>query len=394
VLKDPTINAFAMPGGVIGVHTALIAITQTESELASVFSHEMGHVEQHHMARMLARQSNTTVLALASLLLAVVVGVRGGSGDVAGAALMGGQAAIIQRQLAYSRDYEREADRMGLQILYSAGFDPQGMPDFFSRMYQQTRIGENNAIPYLMTHPLTMDRITDISGRVHQLPPHPVVSSDNYVLVRAKIEEMSLGGHLAIERLNDRKATGRLDQMGRWYGLARAYLEENRLAEARKALTQLQALKPDSSMVNMLDADIALAEKRFESAAQICHAAFSEFPVRRSLVYCEAEAWLAAGKPQNAFNAVDGSLRTNRQDYRLYVLQAKASTALGRDAEAHRAQAEVYVLQGDISAAIDQLELAQRDRGGDYISQASVDARLRELRALEKEDKDKPKKDR
>jgi beta-barrel assembly-enhancing protease len=393
VLRDPTINAFAMPGAVIGVHTALIATTQTESELAAVFSHEMGHVEQHHMARMLARQSNTTAWALASLLLAVVAG-RGGSADAAGAALMGGQAALIQRQLAYSRDNEREADRVGLRILYSAGFDPQGMTDFFKRMYQQTQIGENNAIPYLMTHPLTVDRITDIGARVSQLAPHPVTSSDNYMLVRAKVEVLQLGAHTAIARLQERPAKTRLEQLGRWYGLARAYLEDGKFVEAHKALTQLQALKPDSSMVATLAADLASAEKHFEEAARICHGAFEQYPARRSTVYCEAEAWLAAGKAQNALTAVDGPLRTNRQDYRLYMLEAKANTALGHDAQAHRSQAEVYVLQGNRSAAIDQLELAQRDRGGNYIEQASIDARLRELRALDKEDKDKKDRDR
>lgn len=390
VLKDPTINAFSMPGGVIGVHTALIVTTQAESELAAVLSHEIGHVEQHHIARMLARAPHTTALVLASVLLAVLVGRN--SPDAAGAALMGGQAAAIQRQLSFSRDYEREADRMGMQILSSAGYDPQGMIDFFKRMYDQTRAGENPALSYLRTHPLTQERIVDMEGRVHQLPPHKQDSSVDYILMREKVEVLTLGGRTAMERLTDRPAKTRLDQLAHWYGLARAYLDLRNFPEAHKALGQLQALRPESSMVDMLAADIAQGERQFDEAARICRSAQATYPARRSLVYCEADAWMDAGKPEEALKAVDRPLRTNHDDYRLYMLQSKAATTLGRNGLAHRAQAEVYVLQGDLDSAIDQLKLAQRDRSGDYVEQASIDARLRELRSLQDSDKDKKKK--
>ena len=378
VLKDPTINAFAMPGGVIGVHTGLIVTTQTESELAGVLSHEIGHVEQHHMARMLSRQTNTTVLVLASILVAVLAGRN--NANVAGAALASGQAAAIQSQLSYSRDYEREADRVGLQILNAAGYDPQGMPDFFERMYQQTRMVENNAPAYLRTHPLTQERISDISGRVRLLGAKPQTSSIDYFLVRAKIEAQQLGAQNAIARISARPVKNALEQGARWYGLARAYLQDHNFVEAHKALSQLQALKLDSSMPAMLAADLALAEGKAEEAARLCHAAIAPHPGRQSLVYCEAESWLEAGKPELALQAVDAPSRYNRQDYRLYQLQAKANSALGRNAQAHRAQAEVYVLQGDLSGAVDQLQLAQRDGGGDYVEQISIDARLREMR--------------
>lgn len=387
VLKDPTINAFSMPGGVIGIHTALIVTTQTESELAAVMSHEIGHVEQHHIARMLARAPNTTAMVLASVLLAVLVGRN--SPDAAGAALIGGQAAAIQKQLSYSRDYEREADRTGMRILAAAGFDPEGMIDFFKRMYDQTRAGENPALSYLRTHPLTQDRIVDMEGRVHQLPPNKQESSVNYILVREKVEVLTLGGRIALERLTDRPMKTRLDQIAHWYGMARAYLDLRKFDEAQQALKQLQALKPDSSMVDMLAADIAQGARRFDEAARLCRAAQTEYPARRSLVYCEADAWMDAGKPEEALKALDRPLRTIRDDYRLYMLQSKAATALGRNGLAHRAQAEVYVLQGDLDSAVDQLKLAQRDRSGDYVEQASIDARLRELRILQDSDKDK-----
>jgi beta-barrel assembly-enhancing protease len=191
ILKDPSINAFAMPGGVIGVHTGLVVTSQAESELASVLAHEIGHVEQNHMARMVSRQGSTMTWLLAAMLLAVLAGRN--SPDVASAAVATGQAAALQSQLNYSRDYEREADRVGLQILQGSGLDPQGMPNFFERMYQHTRGSDNNAPAYLRTHPLTLDRVSDISGRVRQIGARPQPESLEYALVRAKLEALQLG---------------------------------------------------------------------------------------------------------------------------------------------------------------------------------------------------------
>jgi beta-barrel assembly-enhancing protease len=153
-------------------------------------------------------------------------------------------------------------------------------------------------------------------------------------------------------------------------------------ADARKALAALQALKLDSSMLIMLSADLAAAEGRPAEAAQICKGGFVKYPLRKSLLYCEAEYWLQAGKPESALKTVDGPSRYERKDYRLFLLQSKANTVLGQNTQAHRALGEAYMLQGALGAAIDQFELAQRNGGGDHIEQAAIDARLRELRAL------------
>ncbi|MDQ7988090.1 MAG: M48 family metalloprotease [Candidatus Dactylopiibacterium sp.] len=378
VLRDATINAFAMPGGVIGVHSGLIVMAQTESELASVLGHEIGHIVQHHMARMLARQSNTTALMLASILLAVLAGRN--SGNAAGAVLASGQAAAIQSSLAYSRDYEREADRVGLQILSNAGFDINGMPAFFERLLSRTRMLENSAPAYLRTHPLTQDRIADIGARVSQMRALPHPGSIDFLLVRAKLEVAQLGAQTAIGVLLAREAKTRQEQSARWYGLARAYLASNRLDDADKAYAELQRLRPDTAMLASLGAELERARGRFDSAAKLCGDARAQYPLRLSPLYCEVESWLAGGKPAEALKLLDPLLRVPSSNYRLYVLQAKAETALGHTTQAHRAQAEVYLLQGDFSAAADQLQLAQRAGGGNYQEQAAIDARLREVR--------------
>lgn len=380
VLRDRTINAFAMPGGVIGLHTGLITTATTESELASVMAHEIGHVEQHHMARMLSRQGNTTALVIGSLLLAILAGRN--SPQAAGALLASGQAAAIQSQLAYSRDYEREADRLGLQILDSSGFDPQGMPDFFERMYKETRGMDNSAPAYLRTHPLTQDRVSDIGARVAQGKPRPHQGSIDFALVRSKLEVVQFGAEPALARLLARQAKTPQEQAARWYGLARAWLAAQQYEKATEALAELRKLKPDTAMLANLNSDLARAQGRFAEAAGSCHDARALYPLRRSLVYCEAESWLAGGDAEAALKVVDPLLRGPSQDYRLYVLQAKANTVLGRMTQAHRAQAEVYLLQGDLNSAMDQLQLAQRAGGGSFIEQAALDARLREVRNL------------
>ncbi len=170
VIRDPMINAFALPGGFIGLHTGLVLTAQSESELAAVVAHEIGHVEQRHIARMLARQKDATAIAIGALLLALLAARSNSSssGDLTQAAILGGQAAAIQQQLNFSREAEREADRVGFQILVNAGFDARAMATFFGRLQQGMRLYESAAPSYLRTHPLTVERIGDIQTRVRE----------------------------------------------------------------------------------------------------------------------------------------------------------------------------------------------------------------------------------
>ncbi len=152
-VRDRSINAFALPGGYIGVHTGLLVQSETESELASVLGHEIGHVMQRHIARGIPKQDESMWIALASMVLAGLAATK--SGDAAAALAMGGQGAAVANQLSFSRGAEREADRVGFQIMTAAGFDPQGMPDFFSRLQRVTGISDNSIPAYVRTHPLT-----------------------------------------------------------------------------------------------------------------------------------------------------------------------------------------------------------------------------------------------
>jgi predicted Zn-dependent protease len=386
VLRDATINAFAMPGGYIGVHSGLIHATQTESELAGVVGHEIGHIQQHHLARMLDQRGNATATVLASFLLAILAGRGKSGGAVAEAALASGQAAVIQNQLTFSQNFEREADRAGLQTMQASGFDPAGMVSFFERLGKVSG-NERADTAFLRTHPLSRERMADMQGRVKGGPPHAAADSNDYVLVHAKLDADNGLPRDALARLLGRAATRRQDQAGRWYGIARAALRDRNLTEASRAFTQLRAMHFESPFVEMLAADMASAEGKHAEAARLCHEALLRYPAARYLLLGEAEALLDDGKAEEVARMTRDALIDAPSDERLYELQARAYAKLGKTADQQRAQAELLVLQGNLVAAVEQLRLAQRGGDGDHITQAAIDARLRELRERLKDEK-------
>ena len=196
-IRDATLNAFALPGGYIAVHTGTIINAQNESELAGVMGHEIGHVSQRHIARMIEAQKGNMALTIGSMLLAILAARAGGNsgGHAAAAVAMGSQAAMIQSQLNYSRDAEREADRVGLQTLYNAGFDPKGMESFFERLHSSNRFYESAAPAYLSTHPLTVERMADMENRTRSIPPRLHRDSLDFKLIQARLEVLQETRH-------------------------------------------------------------------------------------------------------------------------------------------------------------------------------------------------------
>lgn len=386
VLKDPTLNAFAMPGGYIGVHTTLILATQSESELAGVLSHEISHVTQHHIARMVGKQSQASMLSLASLLVGVLAARN--SPQAAQAAIVGGTALGAQTQLNYSRDFEREADRMGFQILETAGFDVSGMANFFERLQKASRVYENNAPGYLRSHPLTTERIADMENRAQSRPYRQVPDSLDYQLVRAKLKVMSMTPADAVlefqSQIKDQKF---MSLAAAHYGLARAYLVSNNAAAAEKEWAVLRQMKLGSPMLDALAADIAKAQGNKTLALQLFREGHVRYPRAHRLTYGYVDALLAAGNAAEAVKVVDLELVNAPKDPALYDMQAKANAALGRRVRQHRALSELYALQGRLMDAIEQLRIAQKAGDGDFYDLSAVDARLRQLMAKEREEK-------
>ncbi len=384
LIMDPQVNAFALPGGFVGINSGLILTAQSESELAGVVSHEVAHVTQRHMARMLAAQKQSTVMSLAALAVAVLA--ARASPDLSQAAIAAAGATSIQSALNYTRDHEREADRVGFQVLEKAGFDAHAMALFFERMQRATRFYETKAPAYLRTHPLTYERIADMQNRAQELPYRQVPDSLDFQLMRAKLRAGQGNPREALvffeESLGERKY---LSEAASRYGLVTALVRNKSYARAGKELQVLRQSLPDSPPVETLAARYYVASGDTVTALQTYRDALRGHPGYRALVYDYADLLLASRQPAEALKLVESRLQYSVSDYRMYELQAKCYAALGKRLSQHRASAEAYYRMGNLRAAIEQLGLAQSSGDGDFYQQSSVDARLRELRRLDDE---------
>ena len=384
-LRDASLNAFALPGGFIGVHSGLIQAAQSESELAGVLSHEMAHVTQKHLARMMGKQNQAQVTQW--LAIAVAILAARSNSDVSQAAMVAGSAAGVQTMLNYTRDFEREADRIGIQTLDRAGFDVRGMASFFERMQKYGRLYENNAPGYLRTHPLTIERISDMENRILQVQYRQVADSTDFQLVRSKLRARLGDPRDAVvdfeTQLRERKY---LSEVAAHYGLAVAQMRMKNYAAAGREVAELRRLKAASPMVDVLAADVRWALGDLAGALSIYREARVRYVRNKALLYGEIEVLLAGGQAQEALKATTAELQLTPSNATLHGLQAKSYAALGKRLQQHRAQAELYVLNGQLVAAIQQLELAQKAGDGDYFELSQVDARLRELRARHREE--------
>ena len=387
-IRDNTVNAFAMFGGYIGINTGTMLTAQSESELAGVIAHEIAHVTQHHLARQIAKEKQSTIPSLVAMALGILAARSNTS--VAAGAVASVQAGIIQSQLAFSRDFEREADRMGYQTLEKAGFDVRGMGDFFERLQKVTRLYDNNAPVYLRSHPLTIERLSDMQGRAAGSPYRQVVSSLDFHLIRARLRAQDGSPRDAVREfeklLREKKY---VSQAAVQYGLSLALLRARDVEGAKRASENLTALADSSSIVAGLVAEIRGAAGDFAGAHAIYRAALQRFPQAKSLIYGYAESLYAARDFSTAQEFLESQLQRDAWDYKLYGLQAKNHAARGKRLLQHRALAEFYFLQGQLGPAIEQLEFAQKATDGNFYELSAVDARLRELRKQHMEEEKK-----
>lgn len=382
VISDATLNAFALPGGYIGVHTGLLQAAQSESELASVLAHEISHVTQRHLARMVAGTQGSTIASIAALAVAILA--SRSNPQVASAAIATAQATSIQTQLDFTREHEREADRIGLQILEQSRFDPQAMVSFFDRMHKFGRMYENNAPVYLRTHPLTTERIADVQNRVDTLPYRQVLDSFGFQLARARVDALERDPRQAIKYFQSALNDGKYgNTAAHHYGLAVAYFRTKDLAQAEKALLQAEKKGAEHSMLDTLGVQIQLAKKRPAAALERCRSALKRFPGQRALMIVCGETMLENRMPDEVLALLSERLPQQGADARLYQLQARAYAAKGLSLQQHRSQAEAFMSRGNLHEAIEQLQLALKLKDGDFYQYSMIESRLRALLQLE-----------
>lgn len=378
-INDPSINAFAMPGGFIGVHTGLILSAQTESELAGVMAHEISHVTQRHIARQVFQSKQVGMASLLAMGLALLA--ARSNGQLAGAAMATTQAGVISAQLAFSRDFEREADRLGFDTIRRAGFDVRGMSVFFTRLQQAVRLYENNATAYLRSHPLTGERLTDMQNREQSLPYRQVTDSVDFQLVRAKLRAMQGTPGEAIRDfemlLQDKKY---IAEAATRYGLAYARYRARDWAGAERDVLAARRMKVSAAMLERLLADIRIAQGDVGGGLRVYRDAMVRFPLNNGLLYGYGAALIGARRFDDALAFVETQLQGYPEDVRWHKMRAESYAGLGRKAQQHRALAEVFALQGQTAGAVEQLELAQKAGDANFYELSTIDARLRELK--------------
>ena len=308
---------------------------------------------------------------------------------LAQAAIVTAQAMSIQNQLDFTREHEREADRVGLQTLSAAGFSPQGMGTFFERLQAQGRLYENNAPAYLRTHPLTYERIADIQNRLAALPYRQYSDSQEFLLVRARVQAAAGEGRDAVREFEAK--VHELPSVAAWYGLAQARLRVGDMAQAAHALDAAISLSPPSPLLDLARVELALARGQVAEAIKLSDLALVGNSAYRPLAYLHAKALLRAKQPREALAFLTERQRIWSSDGALYALKAQAHQALGQTAESFLAQAEAYVLADRTNAAIEQLLMAQKAGKADFYTLSIIDARLRDLR--ERQQKETPQKE-
>lgn len=379
-INDYTVNAFAMPGGFIGVNAGLLLTTQSESELASVLSHEISHVTQHHLARMVAGQQGDNLAAMAAIALAILA--ARGSSQATEALVVGAQAGLIQRQLDFTRQHEEEADRIGLQILKKSGFNVYAMPEFLERLRKATRLLDSTAPNYLRTHPITSERVAEIDNRVQQQPYRLIADSLNFQLVRTKLIGAQKTPLDAITYFNDALYIRKFgNPIAQRYGLINALLRNNDIKSALRELSMLRKKVKSNSMVEILTGQVKHATKNDTATLVFYRNAVQNFPQHRALIYDYVGLLLQEKQADTALKLITEQLLRHPSDTTLYELQAKAYEMQGKTLEQHQAQAYSYSWQGNVFAAIEQLELAKQ-AGGSFYQLSTIESELKELREL------------
>lgn len=390
VVNDPAINAFALPGGYIGLHSGLILATTSESELAGVLAHEISHVTQRHISRAVFANQRSSILTMAAMLGAILLGAVGGSGDAITGAIATAQGVAAQQQINFTRANEYEADRVGVGVLASAGFDPMGMPAFFETLARQTGPLASQAPEFLRTHPVTVNRIAETRERAASLPRPDVQDAAGYSITRARVRvlssptpEKALAFFLGEQQ--DPKQAG---DLGTEYGIALVRMELGQYREARALFQSLLATNPGviPFHTGLAGAELALGDR--EAAFAGYEKAMGLFPRNTPLTVRYAEALLAAGQPKKAHAILLDLLNNVPPTAEQVRLIALAASAAGDTADAHYYMAELHLIRGDVIMAADQLRLALSIPGLDSVQKARFTSRLAEIQEwLDREQK-------
>ena len=407
--RDRTVNAFALPGAYLGLHLGLVGVVSSRDELASVLAHELSHVTQRHISRMVARQGEQAPWLMGAMILGMLAASK--SPNAASAVIVGGQAVAAQTQLNFSRDMEREADRIGFGVSTQAGFAPQGFVSMFEKLQQASRLTDSGAFPYLRSHPLTTERMADMQTRIPESSPAtgtpgPTGQTMEHSMIAARARVLSNAGADTLRAWAAEIEPAHLarlpigQQAGVLYGAGLAAIKQRDFVQALSLLSQLrERTRSDaaaSRLVRMLDAEMWLAQgdgpralQALRSAAARGGAVASGQPTSRAELFLTAQAQ-QSGDTAAVAQSLQAWVAEHPLDASAWQWLATTHAAQGRVVSAIHAQAEMNVAQMDLPAALTRYKAAQNmvrqgQAGVDHIEASIIDTRTRQIEALVRE---------
>jgi len=386
IVDNPTINAFAVPGGVIGVHSGLFQYAVTEDEFATVMAHEIAHLSQRHFSRRMEMAQEQGPMQLAGLLAGVLLAATVGT-DAGMAAMTTAQGLAQDAQLRYSRANEAEADRVGPRTLYNAGMDPYAAPQMFERMYAATRYSQSGRIPeFLRTHPLSEKRISDTRTRAMQYPKRIRSVSLDYQLMRARVAvQAARTPEEAVAFFRSALQGDSISSAATTYGLVLALTAAGRADEAALALDSIWSGDSDRIEYVIADAEIDLARGNSARAVATLERRLELSPGNHPLTMSYAHALQQAGSPHLAEAVLIEQSRRMPGDPGLWYLLAEVQGLAGNIVGLHRSRAEYFILINALDAAERQLTYAQNLVGSDFTTSSLINQRMRDVQDMRAE---------
>jgi predicted Zn-dependent protease len=385
MVPDPTVNAFAAPGGFIGVNAGLLLTSQQEDELASVLAHEIAHVTQRHLLRSVEKHNQSGIPRAAALLGAALLAAVDPQAGVAALTVV--QASAVQAQIDHTRAHEAEADNLGMLNLVRSGFDAQAMPTFFERLQQTSRFYTGNKVPeFLRTHPVTTSRIAEARGRAVTYQERSQRRDDlSFYLIREKLRVMTTSNLIALKQhyVNTIKNGNNRNTVATRYGYGLVLSEMGEYSKARKAIKALIANDKERLTYQLALADIEKANGRLSEALTIYKVNQKLYPNDYALSVEQAIALLQARDPAQASALLLVQLEAGRGSGQLYKLLAQAQGDLGKTSDAHGWLGEYYYSAGRFEQSEEQFKLAVKSARGDQYQLAKLNSRLREVEATQ-----------
>ena len=394
--RDRTVNAFALPGGYLGVHLGLIGVVSSRDELASVLAHELSHVTQRHISRLIAQQSKQTPLLLGAMILGALAASK--NPGAAQAMVVGGQALAMQNQLNFSRDMEREADRIGYGLMEPAGFAPQGFVSMFDKLQQANRINDNGSWPYLRSHPLTTQRMADMQSRLPPGKAQPApASTQEHAMASARARVLSNPGVDTVRQwIAEPGSTGFAGQSAPRKAailyasaLGSSQLRDAKAARATWVLLEAQVRgdAPAQRQAQLLKAEIELAAGDADAALAALPPGANDL---RPELLLRTRALLKVGRSGEVAGALQTWIANHPRDATVWQLMATVLQANGQPLRAVRAEAEAHATRYDYAAAVDRFkagqDLARRSgASADHFEASIIDTRLKAVESLLRE---------